>query len=130
MKLAFDKTSFFIFLFILFVEIIIALFIRDCIIRPYGGDVLVIVMMYYFLKATTTIRPLNILVGVFLFACLIEVAQYFNFVEIIGLKDNKIANIIIGNSFSPGDILAYVFGVIIVVLIERKNSRTKKKQLE
>ena len=56
---------------------------------------------------------------VLLFSYLVEVLQYFNFVEIIGLQDNKLARIVIGTSFSWWDILFYTLGILFVILVEK-----------
>ena len=45
----FDKKSFIIAIFTFLIEVIIALFINDKIIRPFVGDILVVVFMYYFI---------------------------------------------------------------------------------
>ena len=48
--------------------------------------------------------------GIFIFACIIEFAQYYHFGELLGFKNNKIAMIVLGNSFSWVDILCYAIG--------------------
>jgi len=53
-----------------------------------------------------------------LIAYFIEVLQYFKFIEIMGLIKYKVLAILIGNSFSWLDILAYTFGFIFILLAE------------
>ncbi|NDV79587.1 DUF2809 domain-containing protein [Dysgonomonas sp. 511] len=120
--LRFHKASFFIFLFILGIEILIALFVKDSIIRPYGGDVLVVMLMYCFFKSFVDIKPLYLAIAVTVFAYLVEVGQYFNLVEMLNLQDNRVMSTIIGSSFSWGDMLCYTIGGIICYLIDRKRS--------
>lgn len=120
MRFRFHLKSFLIFLLIFIIEVVIALFVKDKIIRPYGGDVLVVIMMYYFLKAFTDIKPIYLCIGTLLFAYAIEIAQYFNMVEILGVQNNKVLTIILGSSFSWGDMLAYTIGAVICYFIDRK----------
>jgi len=119
-KFRFDLKSFFIFIFIFVIEVIIALYVRDSIIRPYGGDVLVVMLMYYFAKSFIRVKPLYLAIAVLIFAYVVEIGQYFNLVEALRMQDNKIMRIIIGSSFSWGDMFAYTVGAIICILIDRK----------
>lgn len=99
-----------IFLFIVEVLIATKLAYIDWL-RAYFGDVLVVILMYTFILTFLDIKNKMLLnIGVFLFACVIEFAQYFHFAEWFGLKDNKIAMIVLGNSFSWIDILCYAMG--------------------
>lgn len=119
-KLRFDYISFLVFLLIFAIEVLIALFVNDRIIRPYGGDVLVVMLMYYFFKSFISAKPLYIAIGVLLFAYAVEIGQYFNLVEILNLQDNKVMRIVIGSSFSWGDIVCYTIGALICLFIDRK----------
>lgn len=119
MKFYFDKKSFLIFLLILSIEIIIALFFHDPIIRPYVGDILVVLLIYYFVKSFCQTNPLYIAIGVLLLAYFIEWGQYINLIEILNLHNNKVAKIIIGTSFSWIDILCYTCGFGICIVLDR-----------
>lgn len=121
----FDKKSFCIAIIIFIIEVLIALYIHDQIIRPFVGDILVVIFIYYFIKAFLTIRPIYIAIFTLLFSFLVEILQYFNFVELIGLDHNKAARIIIGTSFSWIDLLCYFIGFILLFIIDkdlRKNN--------
>lgn len=108
------------------VEVLIALFITDNFIRPYVGDVLVVILIYYFVKAFVHIGVWPLAIATLLFSYLIETLQYFQFVKLIGLGDNKLANIVIGNYFAWEDMIAYTIGITIVVFIEIYFIKTKK----
>jgi hypothetical protein len=54
----------------------------------------------------------------FIFACLVELAQYYNVISLLGLEKNKVARVLIGTSFSWIDILAYFGGFILIILGE------------
>ena len=100
-----------IFLFIVEVLIATKLAYIDWL-RAYIGDVLVVILIYTFIQTFFKIDKTKTILGVFIFACAIEFAQYFHFAELLGLKENKIAMIVLGNSFSWIDILCYVFGCL------------------
>ena len=121
MKFQFNKNYFFLFLLLLIVEILIALFVHDSFIRPYIGDLLVVVLIYCFVKAFFTTPVMKTAIAVLLFACVIEVLQYFNYADKLGLQHSKVARIIIGSSFDWKDIVAYVAGTLLLLLIERKS---------
>jgi len=105
---------------IFFIEVIIAKFVDDAFIRPYGGDILVVILIYYFVKSFVQVKPFYLVLGVLLFAYMVEVGQYFRMVEVLGLQDYKVMRIVLGTSFSWIDILCYTVGAIICYLIDRK----------
>ncbi len=119
LKFRFDLKSFVIFLLIFLVEVVIALFVKDRFIRPYGGDILVVMLMYFFFKSFIQIRPLWLVIGVVVFAYLVEIGQYFQLVEGLGMQDNIVMRTVIGSSFSWGDMVCYTIGGIICYLIDR-----------
>lgn len=117
--LKFDKKSFSIAIIIFLIEVIIALHIKDKIIRPFVGDILVVIFIYYFIKAFINTKAINIAIFTLFFSFVVEILQYFNFVEMIGLGHNKAARIIIGTSFSWIDLLCYFVGFILLFFIDK-----------
>jgi len=115
----FDKKSFIIAIIIFLIEVIIALYIKDKIIRPFVGDILVVIFIYYFIKAFINTKTINIAIFTLFFSFVVEILQYFNFVEMIGLGHNKAARIIIGTSFSWIDLLCYFVGFILLFFIDK-----------
>lgn len=109
--------SFLIAIFIFVVEVLIATELKNIFfVRAYLGDVFVVMLMYYFIKAFFDFNPTKLIVGIFIFSCLIEFAQYFHFGELLGFKDNRIVMIMLGNSFSWIDILCYFAGCAVIFL--------------
>jgi hypothetical protein len=53
-------------------------------------------------------------IQVFIFACLIEIGQYFNLASLLHMEDFKIAKIIIGSTFDFYDIISYFIGAILI----------------
>ena len=109
--------SFLIAIFIFVVEVLIATELKNIFfVRAYLGDVFVVMLMYYFIKAFFDFNPTKLIVGIFIFSCLIEFAQYFHFGELLGFKDTRIVMIMLGNSFSWIDILCYFAGCAVIFL--------------
>lgn len=111
--------------FILFiVEIIIALFITDNFIRPYIGDVLVVILIYCFIRGI--LKPIKFLpLYLFIFALSVELAQYYSIVTILNLQDNKVISTIVGTSYDAKDILCYLIGTVILFIWERLEPKNK-----
>lgn len=106
------------FIALLVIEILIALYVHDTIIRPYVGDLLVVILIYAFIKSFIATPPLQTAVAVLAFAFTVELLQYFNIVNQLGLQHSKIVRIVIGTSFSWHDLLAYTAGFALIVLAE------------
>jgi hypothetical protein len=101
------------------VEVLIALYAHDQIVRPYVGDFLVVMLIYCFVKAFLNFPILKTAIGVLLFSFLIEFLQYCNIIEKLGLQHSKFANTVMGNSFAWIDIATYIGGIAIVLLLEK-----------
>lgn len=118
----FDYKNLLIAILIFIVEVLIATKFKDWFfVRAYLGDVFVVMLMYYFIKAFFDFNPTKLITGIFIFSCLIEFAQYFHFGELMGFKDNRMMMIVLGNSFSWLDILCYFAGCLILFLISKIN---------
>ncbi|MGN6294005.1 MAG: DUF2809 domain-containing protein [Chitinophagaceae bacterium] len=115
----FNKTYFLLAVLLFVIEVLIALYMHDRIIRPYIGDLLVVILLYCFVRAFVNISPVKIAIGVLLFSYLIEVLQYLKLVKLLGLQHSRIANVVIGNLFEWIDLVAYTVGIIIVLAVEK-----------
>lgn len=111
---------------LLSIEICIALFVHDNFIRPYIGDVLVVILIYCFIKSFFNLPPNITAIAVLLFSFVVETLQYFKVVNLLGLQNSKVASIIIGTSFAWQDIIAYIVGIAIVILAEKSFSKNDK----
>lgn len=104
---------------LLALEIIIALYVHDAIVRPYIGDLLVVILIYCFVKSFFNWPVLKTAFGVLLFSYSVELLQYFKVVDRLGLRHCQLAKIIIGVSFEWLDILAYTMGIILLLFVEK-----------
>lgn len=107
------------------VEICIALFVHDGFIRPYLGDVLVVILIYCFVKTFVKVAVRKAALGVLLFSFGIEFLQYANIIEMLGLQDNKLARTVIGTSFAWEDLVAYAAGILLVIAVEKRVARNR-----
>lgn len=117
--LKFNRKYFWAAMLLLGIEILIARFMHDRIIRPYVGDLLVVILIYCFVKSFFRTPVVPTAFAVLLFCYLIEILQYFQIVNVLGLQDSKIARIVIGTSFEWMDLLAYTLGVGVVIFWEK-----------
>lgn len=107
------------FLVLLSAEIFIATFIKSGFLRHTLGDFLVVIMLYCLIKSFFSIKPLAAAWIVLLFATFIEIGQYFDLLNKLELGQNSIAKLVLGTTFSIADLLAYLLGVMTVVVIEK-----------
>jgi hypothetical protein len=59
-----------------------------------------------------------IAIAVLFFSFSIEFLQYLNLLDVLGLRRNRLANIVLGNYFTWHDILSYTLGIGFVLLVE------------
>ena len=104
---------------IFIIEILIALFAHDKIVRPYIGDFLVVILIYCFLKSFIDISILKAAISVLIFSYFIEILQHFNIVGRLGLQNSRLARTIIGTSFEWVDLIAYTLGILAVLYFEK-----------
>ena len=117
-RFRFSPRAFVLFASIFGVEVLIALFVHDRWIRGFVGDVLVVAVVFYFLRSFLDCKPSFLAIGVLLFAWAVEAAQSVDFVTRLGLQDHKIARIVLGSTFDWLDVLAYAIGAALVWCVE------------
>ena len=121
--LTFDKKYFFLAAFLFIIEVLIALYVQDRIIRPYIGDYLVVILIYCGVRIFWKASAQKVGTGVLLYAYLIELLQYFDIVVRLRLQDNTIAKLVIGYQFEWIDMLAYTLGILTVIGLEKLSFR-------
>ncbi|OCX50533.1 hypothetical protein BEL04_22410 [Mucilaginibacter sp. PPCGB 2223] len=124
--LKFNLKYFTLALLLFITEVLIARYMHDALIRPYGGDVLVGILVYCFIKSfmNTPVKPT--ILAVLLFCYTIEILQYFHYVELLGLQNSKLARTVLGVGFSWIDMLCYTLGMLIVLSLESIKASEKE----
>ncbi len=100
------------------VEIAIALFVHDRIIRPHIGDSLAVALLYLALRAVTPLRITPAAMLALDIAIAIEFGQLFGLIGALGLSGNVAARFLLGAGFDPLDFIAYVAGALVVLTVE------------
>lgn len=116
--LKFNRNYFFIAVTIFIVEILIAKFVHDRVVRPYIGDLLAVILIYALVKAFLDTPVFKTAMAVLAFACFVETLQYFRVVHRLGLQHSKLARIVIGTTFEWADLLVYGCGIGLVLVAE------------
>ena len=71
-------------LVILAVEVFIGLFVHDRFVRPFIGDVLVVILIYTFIRIFIPDKVRLLPLYIFIFAVAVEVLQFLKIVEVLG----------------------------------------------
>lgn len=122
MSLSFNKKYFLAFCFLFLIEALIAAFLNDPFIRPYIGDFWAVILIYTFLKSFTRLSVKQAAIGTLIFSYLVEFSQALGLISWLGMEENLAAKLILGHAFSWGDMVAYTLGILLVLIVERKNS--------
>ena len=112
-------TYFAIFVAILCIEILIGVYVRDAFVRPYVGDVLVVVLIYCAVRVIfpTGIKLLPLYV--FAFSCGVELLQLVDVVNLLGIPRGSLLAILIGSTFSVADLVCYAVGCTLAALLTK-----------
>ncbi|CAM3457655.1 DUF2809 domain-containing protein [Aequorivita lipolytica] len=106
------------FIILFVIECAIAYFHFNPFIRGFLGDVLVILLLYSFLKIIIKNNVLKTAVSVLVFACVVELLQFFNLAEKINIQSELLLTIL-GSVFDLWDLFAYFLGFLLILLIEK-----------
>jgi len=109
-------------LIVLIVEICIAIYHFYPFLRGFLGDVLVIILLYTFLKTFFVIKDKKLIGGILLFAFLIEILQFFKLTELLHIE-SKILKIILGSTFDVWDLFAYLLGGFAISIFQNKRKK-------
>ncbi|WP_373513520.1 DUF2809 domain-containing protein [Persicitalea sp.] len=126
--LTFNKKYFLLTITLFLIEVFIALYVHDNFIRPLFGDFLVVILVYRFIRSFLQISVIAAAISALLFSYFVEIAQYFNMVEVLGLQKSRLARTVIGTSFAWEDIVAYTLGIVFVILVEKKLASPKLRR--
>jgi hypothetical protein len=117
MKFGFSKKYAVLSIGLFAVEIFIALFIHDRLVRPFVGDMLVVILIFTLCRTVIDIGYFRLALCVLIFSFAVEIGQYFNLISILGLQHSALARILIGMTFDVHDLLAYSAGALLIGLI-------------
>ncbi|WP_397363449.1 DUF2809 domain-containing protein [Olleya sp. R77988] len=107
-------------LLLLVIEIVIALFLKEGFIRFTVGDFLASILVYTFFRSFLKLKLLNIALLALAISFSIEFLQFFNLLDMLGLRENRVIATILGSHFSISDLIAYALGIITIFIIDIK----------
>ncbi len=87
-------------------------------VRSSLGDVLVVMLLYCLALSLREFRRGALAGVVFVFACAVEVSQYFHLASVLHFKPNSVGWIILGSSFQWTDILCYLTGCAVALFAD------------
>lgn len=99
-------------------EVLIALYVHDDFVRPYVGDVLVVIAVYCAVRIFIPVKCKLLPLYVFIFAGGVELLQYFDLVKKLGLENNIFLRTLLGSVFDVKDIICYAAGCIVLGIYE------------
>jgi Protein of unknown function (DUF2809) len=99
------------------VEIAIALFIQDRLVRPFVGDMLVVILIFTICRSVIKANHFRLALCVLIFSFAVEIGQYFNLISILGLQNIELARTIVGTTFDFHDLFAYSAGILLIFII-------------
>lgn len=122
MKLTFNKVYFLKSVFLFVIEVLIATILQKIyFLRAYVGDILVVMLIYTLILAFFKVKNKNkLLIGVFLFAVIVEILQFFKVADLLGFSKGSVGYIVMGNYFSWEDIICYGVGCVLLKIFDSK----------
>ena len=101
------------------VLVLIAAFVRDDVIRPLGGDLLVVGFLYALVRATTAANKAGAAIAVVAFAFVVEGLQAVDVIERLGLEHTLATRLILGSVFDWRDLVMYALGGLASFAVDR-----------
>ena len=117
-------------LLLLGAEVYIGARMHDAVIRPYGGDVLVVILLYGFIRSFWRLPVVPLALGVLIVAYLEETGQYFHLADRLGFSRPGVMRMVIGTYFTWTDILCYTLGIGVVLALEGLVRRRRSRVIE
>lgn len=90
---------------------------HDALVRPYGGDFLVVMLLYCLVRAFSLVPRGCAASAVLLLAYATEVAQYCHLIQQLSWERHLWARLLLGTHFAW--LLAYTAGIAVVVAAEQ-----------
>ena len=116
-----------IFVLLFICELLIARFYFSDFVRSYLGDVFVVILLWSFVRIFVPEKIRLLPLWVFIFACLIETGQSFNYTELLGVNEYPLLCTLMGTSFAWGDIFSYLAGSIFCGAVEVVRYKRNRK---
>ncbi len=110
-----------IFLLLLIIEILIGTKAHGFV-RSYGGDVLVLPLLYCLIRSFTGALPRSLPLCLFGLGCLAELLQWLRLNTLLGFAPDSLPAILIGSCADWKDIISYAVGTLLIAAGEAVRS--------
>lgn len=124
----FNLKYFTLFLLLFLSEIVIAKYTTGFI-RHTFGDYLCVILIYTFIKSYVKSSNLKTGIIVLIIAYIVEFLQLTNLQNLYPQQYENILKLILGTSFSVGDLVAYSLGIVTTLIIETKLHKQYEKAI-
>jgi hypothetical protein len=115
-----------VFLLLLVVEIMIGMYVHDSFVRPYVGDMLVVILLWALVRIFIPYKAVWLSAAVCIFSVIVELTQLIPLVDFLGIE-NRLIRVIMGTSFAYADLFAYAAGCAVTAVIDLVLFRKRKK---
>ena len=88
-------------------------------VRGSLGDFLVVPFLYFLIQSFRRCEPAYLASGTFLFACAVEVSQYYHLASRLRLRPGSLAYTLLGDTFSFSDMLMDLLGAVAAYSLDR-----------
>lgn len=106
-----------VFLLLLVVEIMIGMYVHDSFVRPYVGDMLVVILLWALVRIFIPYKAVWLSAAVCIFSVIVELTQLIPLVDLLGIK-NRLMRVLMGTSFAYGDLFAYAAGCAVTAVVD------------
>lgn len=100
----------------------IAFYVDDRFVRPFLGDVIVVIWLYFCISTVISYSPLRLGISVAVISYLVEFIQH---TAVFSLENYPLLKIALGSTFDWWDMLAYTIGAAFCVLTDTCLTATK-----
>jgi hypothetical protein len=123
----FHKNWFYLATCLFCLEIFIAAFLHDGLIRPYVGDSIAVIFLYCLVKSLADVPTGPTVLGVLLVAYTLEALQYVHMLTYLGLQHSRLLSIVLGSHFEWIDLVAYTLGALLILIVEKARNLHKQR---
>lgn len=127
-KMTFNLKYFLISIILFLSEILISKYTTGFI-RHTFGDYLCVILMYAFMKSFVKLSNLNTAIIVLLIAYIVEFIQLTNLQNFYPKEYANTLKLVLGTSFSIGDLIAYTLGINTTLITEYKLEKHYEKTI-
>lgn len=115
-----------IFVILLAVEILIGMYVHDSFVRPYIGDMLVVILLWAAVRMIIPYEIVWLSGAIYIFSVIVELTQLIPLVDFLEIE-NRLIRVIMGTSFAYADLFAYAAGCAVTAVIDLVLFRKRKK---